>query len=86
MVVFVFVIAVEIIETLYTSANSSMVPILVNKEDIGVATSYLMIGESISSIFSPVFGAVIMEWLDITKGVILLSLYVCYECRYFNVI
>lgn len=75
-VVFVFVITVEIIETLYTSANSSMVPILVNKEDIGVATSYIMIGESISSIFSPVFGAVIMEWLDITKGVILLSLVV----------
>ena len=63
--VFVFVMAIEVIETMYTSVNSSMIPMLVEKKDIGSATSYTMIGESVSSIFAPILGAVLLEWLDV---------------------
>lgn len=71
--VFMFVVLVEIIETLYSSVNSSMIPLIVEEADISSATGYATVGESVASILAPVFGALLFGKLGIYFSIIILS-------------
>lgn len=63
-----------------------MLPLLVEKDNIGVATSYIMVGESISSMFASIFGAILIEWITVTNAIMILSVIILIALIVFSLI
>ena len=60
-IILTIVLLLEIIEIFYTSANTSMIPILSSEDSIAKITSISVTMESISNILAPVVGAICLS-------------------------
>ncbi len=72
-IIMAVVILLEMIEIFYTSANTSMIPILAKSETIAKITSMSVTMESISNILAPVIGAICLNSFGFQHSLFLTS-------------
>jgi len=70
-IIYVLVILLETFETFYSSSSVGIIPLIVKKEEIGVATSFADIDEGIVGIIGPLLAATFYATIGVGVGLIM---------------